>query len=573
MKKVLLPFIVCLCFASVAAAAGGTTAVAAEENNTNTDKEFIALRVPFLSDRFSDLPVAVVNGETISLDDLKKVVGARHERVSEGETSTSSGFSHLLGLLINAKLITQEGRNIGLDELPEVKAELDKFSKAALREMLQKRQIAGIRADEAEAEKIYKDSVREYRMKLVMFDDEAAARQMRNEIAEGASFEELAERAVAGNQAKKQEERSMKAKELSPQIAQVISTMKTGGVSEIVKVTGERSSARFVLVKLDEIRYPDDRKAKEEANNTALSKKQWTALFQYNQALAKKYVKLDRKVFDSIDYGSAGKPLESWLTDKRVIARIKGDKPLTVGELTAEVKRKYFHGVDAKSVKRITKQRLIEVYESVVAKKILLLEAAKQGIDKTEEYRYRVREYENSLVFGLFIRNIVEPDSKLKEEEVQAYYSDHIKDYTYPEMVQLSSLVFARKADAEASLEKLQKGDDFLWVRDNAEGQVTGTEDPLKFDRATLFVTDLPEDLQKLVSGSKAGAYGIFQSDGQYYVVFIRDIIPSKNQPFEEVKEAIAKKLYNEKINKVTADWAAKLSTSSEVKIYLADLK
>lgn len=573
MKKVLLPFIVCLYFASGAAAAGGTTSAAAEEKKAGADNEYIALRVPFLSDRFSDLPVAVVNGETISLDDLKKVVGARHERIPEGETSTSSGLSHLLGLLIKAKLITQEGRNIGLDELPEVKAEMDKFSKAAMREMLQKRQIAGIRADEGEAEKIYKESVREYRMKLVMFEDEAAARQMSIGIKAGASFEELAEKAVAENKAKKQEEEHMKSKDLSPQISQVISAMKTGGVSDVVKISGEKNGPRFVLVKLDEIRFPDDPKAKEEAENTALSKKQWAALFAYNKALAKKYVKLDRKTFDSIDYGSATKPFESWLTDKRVIARIKGDKPLTVGELTEEVKKKYFHGVDAKSVKRITKQRLIEVYESVVAKKILLLEAAKQGIDKTEEYKYKVREYENSLVFGLFIRNIVEPDSKLKEEEVQAYYSDHIKDYTYPEMVQLSSLVFAKKADAESSLEKLQKGDDFLWVRDNAEGQVTGTEDPLKFERATLFVTDLPEDLQKLVSGAKAGAYGIFQSDGQYYVVFIRDIIPSKNQPFEEVKEAIAKKLYNEKINKVTADWAAKLSASSEVKIYLADLK
>ena len=206
-------------------------------------------------------------------------------------------------------------------------------------------------------------------------------------------------------------------------------------------------------------------------------------------------------------------------------------------------------------------------------KKILLLEAKKQGIDKTQEYKDKVMDYENSLVFGLFIRNIVEPDSKLKEEEVKAYYNDHIKDYTYPEMVQLSSLVFAKKADAESSLDKLQKGDDFMWVKDNAEGQVTGTEDPLKFDHVTLFLTDLPETLQKLVSGAKAGTYGIYPETGQYYVVFIQDVIPSRNRPFEEVREEIAKKLYNEKVNKVTADWAAKLSASSEVKVYLADFK
>jgi hypothetical protein len=585
MKRVLLGFVLCLFSASAWSAADETKAgtafiehgsgsVTAEEKKAYSGTDYITLRVPFFSDRFSDLPVAVVNGETISLDDLKKAVGARHEGVSEGKTSTGTGFSHMLGLLIDVKLITQEGRNIGLDELPDVKAAMDKFSKSTMREMLQKRQIADITADEAEIEKIYREAVMEYRMKLVMFDDETAATQMKSVIKAGASFEELGEKAVAENRVKMQEEGGIRAKELAPEIAKVVSTMKAGEVSDVVKISDEKKNIRFVLVKLEEIRFPDDPKTREEARNTALSRKQWAALFEYNKALAKKYVKLDRKIFDSIDYGSAKKSFDSWLKDKRVIATIKGDKPLTVGELSEEVRRKYFHGIDDNTVKRITKERLIEVYESVVARKILLLEAARQGIDKSREYRDKVTEYEDSLIFGLFIRDIVEPDSKLKGDEVKAYYDDQIKDYTYPEMVQISSLVFDRKADAEYALEKLQKGDDFLWVKENAQGQVTGTwEDPLKFERATLFITDLPEDLQKLVAGAKAGTYGIFPADGQYYVVFIRDIIPSRNQPFDEVKETIAKKLYNEKIRKVTADWTAKLSASSDVKIYLPDFE
>ncbi|MDA8242337.1 MAG: peptidyl-prolyl cis-trans isomerase [Nitrospiraceae bacterium] len=573
MKKAFLVVVLFLFSASVAAAAGETPSAAGAEKKSDADKEYITLRVPFFSDRFSAFPVALVNGDPIMLEDLKKVVGARHEGLKEEEKSAVIDFSHMLGQLINAKLIVQEGRNIGLDELPEVKAAIDDFSKSTMREMLQKRQIADIKADEAEAERIYKESVKEYKIKLVVFDKEDAAKKTRDGIKAGKSFEELVDKAVAGNEAKKKEEEHMKAKDLSPQIAQVIAGMKAGDVSGIVKIADGKNGARFALVKLDEIRFPDDPKAKEEAQKTALSEKQWAALTKYNRALAKKYVKLDKKIFDSIDYATPGKSFESWLTDKRVIARIKGDKPLTVGELTEEVQRKYYHGVDAKSAKRITKQRMIEVYESVVARKILLSEAMKQGIDKTQEYKDKVKEYENGVIFGMFVRKVVEPDSKLKEDEVKAYYDDHIKDYTYPEMVQLSSLVFAKRPDAESALEKLQKGDDFLWVKDNAEGQVTGTDDPLRFDGATLFVTNLPEDLQKVVSGAKAGSYGMYSATGQYYVVSIRDIIPSKKQPYEEVKDAIAKKLYNEKINKVTADWAAKLRASSEIKIYLSDSK
>jgi hypothetical protein len=577
-KRTLLAVIFFILAAAVVAAEG---IPAADKGIKNSDsgKEEITLRVPFFSDRFSGVPVAVVNGDLISLEDLREVVGARHENASEEKTeekkSAKIDFSDTLRKLINVMLIVQEGRRMGLADLPEAKEAVQAFSKNTMREMLQRKHSSDVKPDEAEVEKLYKVLSKEFKMKIIMFKDEQAADTFEKALKAGGKFDELAAKAFAGKQAQAQEYDYMTTQDMLPQIAGVVSKMKAGGVSPIVKMSEGKKGVRIMIIKLEDIRSMEGPETKERARQQVISAMRFAALVKYNSALSKKYVKLDEKVFNSIDYGSTKKSFDDWLKDKRVLARIKGDRPLTVGEFTEDIREKYYHGLDTmKARKKVTKNKMIEVFESAVGKRILLLEAKKEGIDKTPEFRDTVKKYEDKVVFGLFVQKVVIPDSKVSEDEIKAYYDEHMKDYTTPEMVNLSSLVFAKKPDAESALGKLQKGDDFLWVKDNAEGQMTDkTEDPLKFDHKTLFVTDLPGELQKIVSGAKAGTYELYAAADRYYVVSIREVIPPKEQPLKTVREAIAQKLFRVNIDKTVEDWAKKLRATSEITIYLSDSK
>jgi hypothetical protein len=581
MKKALLTMIILLLAAAVVAADDNAPAAADGKKDAGPAREEITLRVPFFSDRFTDVPVAVVNGDPITLEDLRKVVGARHQDVSEGkkedvpegQKSAKIDFSDTLRKLINVKLIAQEGRSMGLADLPEAKEAVETFRRITMREMLQKKHSRSVEPDEAEVEKLYRALSKEYKMKIVMFKDQDAADVFEKALKAGGTFDELVSKASADKQAQAQEYGDMTTQDMLPQIAGAVSKMEAGGVSPIVKIDEGKKGVRIMIIKVGDIRSMEGPETRERARQQVIAAMQFGALVKYNQTLSKKYVKLDEKMFDSIDYGSPKKSLDDWLKDKRVLARIKGDKPLTVGEFTEDIREKYYHGLDTKKAKKkVTKDKMIEVFESVVGKRILLLEAKKEGIDKTPEFKDKVKKYEDQVIFGSFVQKVVVPDSKVGEDEVRAYYDGHLKDYTYPEMVKLSSLVFNKRDAAEAALAKLQRGDDFNWVRENSEGQVTGgPEDPLKFDNATLFVTDLPEDLQKVVTGAKAGTYGIYADADRFYVASIRDVIPPKEQPFKEVKEAIAKKLFGEKIEKTVEDWAGKLRASSKVQIYLSD--
>ena len=47
---------------------------------------------------------------------------------------------------------------------------------------------------------------------------------------------------------------------------------------------------------------------------------------------------------------------------------------------------------------------------------------------------------------------------------MKAYYHEHIKEYTMPEMMKIKSLVFAKREDGEDNIEKLRKGTEFQWI-------------------------------------------------------------------------------------------------------------
>jgi hypothetical protein len=304
-----------------------------------------------------------------------------------------------------------------------------------------------------------------------------------------------------------------------------------------------------------------------------LERKQRQALAKYDDEVKKKYAKVDRKVLDSLDFESKEPGFGNLLKDQRVVVEIKGENPITVGELTDYIRQQLYHGVQrAIESKRINKNKA-QLLDEMVHKRVFIKEALRLGIDKTASYKSKVKEHEDSLLFGAYVQKALAPEIKLQEKELDAYYHGHIKDYTYPQMMRISSLVFAKRKGAEEAIEKLRKGSDLKWLREHAEGQVAkNVEGVIHFEGNLLTIKDLPEDLGKVVSGARSGDLKIYESPkGYFYVLVIQEVIPSKPQPYQEVREEVAKKVYNEKLKKAVGTLSDKLRAMSDVKIYLRE--
>jgi len=513
--------------------------------------------------------VATVNGEAITLDEFNQELATIHQGIGRDQKAEKEKISGLLRRLINARLIIQEARRMGLDELKEVKERVDVFSRVTLRDELVERHVKDIKADENEVERLYRESIKEWKMKSILFEKEEDAKEMEDALKKGKDFDETLKRFLADKKGKGNEEGSyLKDKELLPEIAEAVSKMKVGSTSSVVRIkTG------FVIFKLEAIRFPDDLKVKEQVRLGILQQKRKEALANYEKALRAKFAKVKDQLLKSLNFESKEQGFEKLLKDKRAVAEIKGEKPITVSELAEYMKQQLYHGVErAVESKRLNKRKN-QSLDEMLQKRVLRKEALRLGIDKTEDYKNKVKEYENSLIFGAFVQKVVAPDVKLKEDELKANYDKHIKEYTYPEMMKMVSLVFGKREDAERAVVNLRKGADFQWVKENAEGQVDqNRKGDLVLDGKLLTTKDLPEEVSKAVAGAKTGDFRLYESpENHYYVLYVQEVIPSKPQPYPEAREKIAKKIYNEKLTKAVEEYAEKLRAVSEVKIYLKD--
>jgi parvulin-like peptidyl-prolyl isomerase len=533
----------------------------------------LAVAIGFASDQ--KLPmiagqrvVATVNGDPITLDEFNRELMALHRGVIEEKKVGKKNGLELLKRLVNAKLIIQEAGRIGLDQLPEVKNMVDVFCHTTLRELLAERQLKDVRTDEKEVDKIYRELVKEWKIKSVTFEKEDTGKKMEEEIKAGKNFDEIVRQFVADGSVKGGEEGNyLSRKALLPQVAAAVSKMAAGTVSPIIPV-----GSGFVILKVENIRYPESKEAREFAKREALALKKEGVLKSYNDSLIKKYVKLDKKVLGGINFEAKEPGFQKLLEDKRVIAEIQGEKPITVGDLTDNLRQQLYHGVKRAIESKRLNERKIPALDEMLYKRVFRKEALGLGIDKTEAYKNKVKEYENSMIFGAFIQKVVVPDIKLKEEELKKYYNDHLKEYTFPEMIKISSLAFAKREFAEKALEKLRKGTDFQWLAENAEGQInkSNSKNVLNFEGRFLTTKDLPEGVRKSVLGAKSGNFRLHESpEGHFYVLAVQGVIPAKPQPFEEAKKEIAKIVFSNKLKKAVEEWAEKLRAVSDVKVYL----
>jgi len=261
------------------------------------------------------------------------------------------------------------------------------------------------------------------------------------------------------------------------------------------------------------------------------------------------------------------------LNDKRVVADIKGEEPITVADLTQELANKFWHGPEeaAKSKKLNSAKRSTLFY--IIGKRVIAMDVESRGLENTDEYVRGLKKFKDSTLFGLFAERVVFPDVNVTEADLKAYFAAHQKEYQYPEMMKISSLAFGSKKDAESALKTLKKGSDINWVRSNAEGIVARSEDdPLtSLNSSVLALNSMTPGMAKAVSGARAGEYRIYDGDeGRSYVLSIEDAIPVRPQPYEEVRALISNKVFNEKFAQAMEDWFRKLRSASTVKLYIA---
>lgn len=532
----------------------------------------IDIKVPFFSAYFDEVPLATVGDEQVTVWDLRKALESVHEKMTQEKDKTpKKSFMETLQRLINARLAVLEARNIELDKLPEIKADLSANAEMQLRQVLFEDHVKDIKPDEKEVDKLYKESIREWKLKSIAFHKESDAKKFEDDLKGGKSFDELREKAIKDGLADKagqNEELYASRSSLGPILGNAVSNLKNGELSPAIKIPNA-----FLIVMVEDSKSVENPALKEKVRSQILSRMRLDSLKKYKDDLYKKYGKENTKRIKSIDFEAAKPGLAKLLKDKREIVSIKGEKPVTVSELAEAVKGKYYHGVEnAIKEKKVNREKL-SILDEIVSKRVFRKEALEKGIDKSEEYLRGIKDHENTVLFGAFIEKAVKPNVEIKIQELKDYYNGHLSEFKFPEMVQVDDIAFKNKSDAQTAIDKLRKGMDFNWLKNNADNQVD-KDNPalLSFGDQMLSVKSFPEELQKSLDGAKPGDFRFYGSpEGIFYALSVGKVVPSRTQTFDEVKNDIAQKVAWENLSKEMDDWFKKLREAYPVKIYLQE--
>jgi PPIC-type PPIASE domain len=540
----------------------------------------VPISAPLFSPLFANVPVASVEDDPITLRELERGLEITHKEEDVSPSATTPGkisYREIIDRLVTIRLIVHESRTIGLDELPEYKEEVEAEKQQYLRTALLRHAVAQVKPDDSEVEAFYKEYAREYKLSSALFVKQDNANKALEDIKGGKDFSETITKCIESQQATgMSDSKYLKRSEMLPEIAQAVSSMPTGSVSPVIRI--ERG---FVLMKLEDSRIPttEDTAAREMARQDSLRRQKAKAISELKAELFKKYVKLNKKLLESIDYEakpgffSKQSAFDKYLKDDRVIAEIQGEDPITVSMLTKAIDAKLYHGVKAAYEQKTINSRKLQTFGAMIEKKLELKEARNLSLDKTDEAQADLTDIEYSNLFSLFIGKVVMPDIHISNDDITGYYESHQKDYTIPSMMRLNSLAFKNKKQAEAALARLRQGTDFDWMKANAAGvdqdaqELTGEDMP-------VLVSSMPEGLQKAVDGARPGDYRLYSDpNGRFYALLITQVIPPAVKPLQEVGGQIKQIVLADKINKSVRTWAEKLRAAYTIKIYLGDKK
>lgn len=549
------------------------------------EEVLITLQFPLFSPLFGSTPVASVEGEPITLEELIRSISSSHAGRTDVEAPVKKDFANLLDRLLTTKLVVQEARTIGLHELPAVKAQLGDFERQLLVQNLVARELESVEPDPVEVDRLYERMSREFLLTTIQFEREEDALDFQEQYAAEGDFTRVAMRFFEEGKATGElgSEQYLKLKDLLPEVAQSADRLEVGSASEIFT-----AADGFLVFYVRETRSYEDSGLRDAARRTIVEPLRLERARRYGDSLERKHASIDYELLDGLSFEAreTGLPFfrrkvpvdyDRLLSDDRVLATVHAEEPftITVAELAQKLERSFYHGVDKKLKGREgADRRKFTMLKNMVFKKTVSIEARRLGLDREQEYLDAVDRHATATLFGAFVRKVVAPDVKVSDEEARGYYGEHLDDFSTPKMVRLKGLVFDELLDAEGAVGKLRRGADFQWVSANTTGQVDqDAESVLEFDNVLLSVNALPEGLKQEAQGARPGSPLLYSGpDGHHYVVLVTKAFPPKPEPYQAAREEIAELIAADKVKDLVADWGVKLREAYEPRIFLQGL-
>jgi parvulin-like peptidyl-prolyl isomerase len=477
------------------------------------------------TDKWSEIEVAKVNGESVKIKDLRSQFKNRHG----GHTKFLGGEEELrtfLRIAIEDRLLLQEAYELGLDEDPLVKSETETFENGKLADYFVDAEVE--KKSEPSAEEIravwqnYADFL--VQIREIGVETRAEAEEVRAALVRGADPDALA-RSCSLLMTRTRGGLRLVAWGGDPEREKLIFALQPGEVSpvltidggfEVIMGEGRVDAMRPELATVKDAIAAILRKRKKEAREKEVSSEAWA------------------KYHATIVAGA---------TDPDAIVAKWDGGQLTLREATGRE----------------------ELIRATVNASLFALEARARKMTEVPQVANAVTDYREKLMLDALYGEHILKEFKVTDDEVRAYFDARKSDFSEPEKRRMAQILVASEADAKAVVAALAKGADFAELAKSKSRDITTASSGGDLGWVTA---DHVPPLFAAVLTLKAGqtTQPVRTSSG-WHIIKVVEVAPRRLLTFEEARGMVSEAVSEQKKRAMRDAWLKKLHDAATIEV------
>jgi len=277
------------------------------------------------------------------------------------------------------------------------------------------------------------------------------------------------------------------------------------------------------------------------------------------------------------------------------VARVDGD-PVSFAEFWDEFKGRYEDAADPSTLQPGVLLRMkAEVLGDLIRRRLLLQEARRRGILVPEErlderverirqgypghafqrallqqrqdpgqFRTAVRE---QMMLEELYRAVVAGVEPVTEQEIGAYYDDHLDMFLVPETVRMRQMQVKNLQRAMEIIRTVRSGEEFAARAAEQGKDPTSGEAPGRL--ASYQKGELPEAMAAAAfSAKERRATGPVETPYGFFLIWVEARVPAHLPALEEVREEIARRLLQEREEAAYARWMEQRTREAAIEVH-----
>jgi parvulin-like peptidyl-prolyl isomerase len=493
--------------------------------------------------------LAVVNGEPITERDLQYSLQIAHRR-EDLSSAKELNLSQFIQKLIDDKLVIQEARRMGAEDYPEIQQAVQAY---ILRESVVRLHdeeiVRKVTVTEEEINNYYKKNYDRLSLGIIEAGSEENAREITEQLKNGADFKELARKYSTHPSQKDGGEVILRRNSLSPPIEKTVSNLKSGEFSDVLKIQNKYYIIKFIgSEEAPDSELASVRGSIERAIRKQKEKERSDEYLKYLREQGT--IHIDNELFQAINI-SEETEREKLSQDARTLVQIDG-VTFTVGNF-ASLARTY----PGRSKETILKDWIDQ--------KVVDKEALSRHYERTPELENTVASYKNQLLKNAFIKRVVIPQITLSDEALKKYYVSHQESFMKPTQVKILQITVKTMDDAQDVLNNLQNGADFSWLAKKRSLDSAASEGG---DLGWMTRAELPEPVKKIIDNLKPGDISpVIKIDTNYRVIQLLDRKEGEVEELDKVRNAVYRAAFEEQVNAILDNYISQLKKDAAITV------